>query len=259
MSLQKVLLKTSKVSAKKIINSKDSDNFIIDPFSHVYIDNFFDQELAKNCLKHFPDIDNKCWEHNNDKDIEIKSRTTWKSEFDIPDGIVDVVKVLNSSFVLMALSSLLGIPKLIPDPYFTGGGLNSSQKGGVLDVHVDGNYHDKTGLFRRVNVILFLNENWKKEWGGDLGMYGNNGETLITNIAPIFNRLVIFSTHDKSFHGMPKPLACPVNEARKSLILYYYTTESWKKGFVKVKKPHSALWKGKGFLDKKGNKTRVYL
>ena len=43
---------------------------------------------------------------------------------------------------------VLNIDKLIPDPYFTGGGLNATISGGLLDVHVDGNYHDATGLNR---------------------------------------------------------------------------------------------------------------
>ena len=86
---------------------------------------------------------------------------------------------MNSGPFLKALSESLEIPKLIPDPYFTGGGLNVTVSGGLLDVHIDGNYHDATGLHRRVNAILYLNPGWKKNWGGEFGLYDNKGNKLI--------------------------------------------------------------------------------
>jgi hypothetical protein len=60
--------------------------------------------------------------------------------------IVDAVRVLNSSLFLKSVSEIFDIPKLMPDPYFSGGGLNVTVSGGLLDVHVDGNYHDASGL-----------------------------------------------------------------------------------------------------------------
>ena len=50
----------------------------------------------------------------------------------------------------------------MPDPYFTGGGLNITERGGLLDVHVDGNYHDASGLNRRLNILIYFNPGWKK-------------------------------------------------------------------------------------------------
>ena len=112
---------------------------------------------------------------------------------------------------------------MIPDPYFTGGGLNATISGGLLDVHVDGNYHDATGLNRRVNAILYLNPKWKEGWGGEFGLYDRRGEKLIKKITPLNNRLLIFDTNDYSFHGLPDPLNFPTGEVRRSIILYYYT------------------------------------
>ena len=79
-----------------------------------------------------------------------KSRSNWTSEFDIPEKIIDVIRILNSSLILKAMSELFSIPKLMPDPYFSGGGLNVSQTNGLLDVHVDGNYHDASSLNRQL-------------------------------------------------------------------------------------------------------------
>ena len=145
------------------------------------------------------------------------------------------------------------------DPYYSGGGLNVTPKNGLLDIHVDGNYHDISGMHRRLNVILYLNKNWKKEWGGELGLYNKTGEKLEKKIEPIFNRLFIFQTNDLSFHGLPEPIKFPEGEFRKSIILYYYTVAGRDKGEMIVDKPHSALWKKRGIKDKKGNLTREKL
>jgi hypothetical protein len=244
--------------AQKIDNAKLGAEYFCQPYKHLVIDDFFPADMANLCLENFPDLTDACWEHASDADIEIKYRSTWKSEFDIPKGIVDAVRILNSSYFLKAMGDKFDIPKVISDPYFTGGGLNATKPGGLLDVHVDGNYHDASGLNRRLNALIYLNPNWKKGWGGEFGIYDENGDVCLKEVAPLFNRLVIFDSHDKSFHGLPAPLNFPEGEVRKSILLYYYTKDSRPDSQVVVKEPHSALWKKRGLNDKRGNKTRAF-
>lgn len=244
--------------AEKILTAVPDKQFFVLPYEHLVIDNFFPEKLANNCINNFPSLSDLCWDHTNDKDIEVKSRTTWKSEFDIPNGIIDAIKILNSSIIMKAMSEKIGIKKIISDPYYSGGGLNVTSKGGLLDVHVDGNYHDATGLNRRLNAILYLNPNYKKTWGGEFGIYDSSGNNCIKKIEPVFNRLIIFNTHDKSFHGLPNPINFPEDEPRRSIILYYYTVEPRLQEEVIVNEPHSALWRKKGMMDKKGNKKRKF-
>lgn len=244
--------------AKKIQNAVDGEEYFAEPYRHIVIDNFFPEALVNACMKYFPPMDHESWEHANDIDIEVKFRTNWKSEFDIPKGIVDAVRILNSAPLLHAFGQRLGIPKIIPDPYFTGGGLNVTTRGGLLDVHIDGNYHDATGLNRRVNAILYLNPNWQRDWGGEFGVYDSLGQVCLKEVAPLFNRLVVFDSHDTSFHGLPAPLRCPEGILRRSIILYFYTKEDRPNEHVTVAEPHSALWKKRDLLDKRGNKTRNF-
>lgn len=225
------------------------------PFKYLVVDDFLPQPLANFCRLDWPDRNSDIWDKQDD-DVEKKYRSTYDCEFDFPVFIQDVVRIMNSRPILEAMSDALDIPKLIPDPYFTGGGLNMSLRGGMLDVHVDGNYHDATGLNRRVNAILFLNPVWEAKWGGEFGIYDKKGKNLENIILPILNRLVIFDTHDKSFHGTPEPIKCPEDVDRKSLILYYYTVAP--REHIKWKKPHSALWQKKNFTDKKGRVKREY-
>lgn len=237
--------------SRKVLDSELHE----EPFKRIVVDNFMPQSVIIEAFNRFPLITSSIWEKTDD-DVEKKYRSNFSSEFDFPVGSISMVRVLNSSIMLKAISEVFGIPKLIPDPYFTGGGLNMQTRGGMLDVHVDGNYHDATGLNRRINAIVFLNPGWQKSWGGEFGVYDNKGEKLVEAIEPLMNRLVIFDTDDKSFHGTPNPLNCPDDVTRKSLILYYYTKEPRKN--IVFDKPHSALWKSRGVKDKNNNVKREY-
>ncbi|MDB9880172.1 2OG-Fe(II) oxygenase [Pseudomonadales bacterium] len=255
---QQYLKSCAVLCANKIVGSSANNEYFTAPYKHLVIDDFLPSELADYCLKHFPPLDDAIWQHENDLDVEVKSRTIWKSEFDIPVGIIDVVRLLNSAPILNAISQRFGIPKIIPDPYFTGGGLNVTSRGGLLDVHVDGNYHDKMGLTRRFNAILYLNPGWQEDWGGEFGIYNDSGDICVKKVAPLFNRLIIFHTHDYSYHGLPDPINFPSEEFRRSVILYYYTKQERPPEESSVQKPHSALWKKRAMTDKRGNKTRDF-
>ncbi|QDC41236.1 2OG-Fe(II) oxygenase [Candidatus Methylopumilus universalis] len=207
-------------------------------------------------MKNFPLLTGNDWEKAEDKDIEIKYRSNWSSEFDIPEGIINAVRIMNSSIFLRAMAEVMAIEKIIPDPYFKGGGLNVMTRGGLLDIHVDGNYHDATGLNRRLNALLYLNPQWSPSWGGEFGIYDENGDVCLKKIEPLFNRLVIFDSHDKSFHGIPNTINFPDSHPRRSILLYYYTKEERPASQIQVALPHSALWKKRNFLDKRGNKIR---
>jgi Rps23 Pro-64 3,4-dihydroxylase Tpa1-like proline 4-hydroxylase len=244
--------------SKKIITAKDEGTYFFEPFQHLVIDNFLPLSVAHELLRAFPDTSDDCWQRSNDEGIEIKARTDWQSEFDIPDRLSGVVRILNSAPILRAMSEVLSIPKLMSDPYYSGGGLNVSERGGLLDVHVDGNYHDASGMNRRVNLLYYLNPNWEPAWGGEFGIYDNTGEKLAKAVSPIFNRCIIFDTHDKSYHGLPNPINFPTNDPRRSILLYYYTVAKRPNAQITEDQPHSALWKSKGFTDKRGNKTRDY-
>lgn len=242
----------------KISSAKNFGFYFSEPFQHIVLDNFLPVEVAEEALRAFPNSNDPCWQKSNDTGVEIKARTDWQSEFDIPDELSAVVRIFNSAPILRAMSDVLGIPKLMSDPYYSGGGLNISERGGLLDVHVDGNYHDASGMHRRVNLLYYLNPNWQPSWGGEFGIYDNDGEALIKSVAPIFNRCVIFDTHDKSYHGLPNPIKFPSDDPRRSILLYYYTVAPRPASQVVEKQPHSALWKSKGFTDKRGNRTRKF-
>ena len=130
---------------------------------------------------------------------------------------------MNSSTFLRFLETLTGIPHLIPDPHFVGGGMHQSVRGGRLAIHADFNRHPEWQLDRRLNLLLYLNTDWDETWGGQLELWDQRMTACAKAIAPVFNRMVIFSTTRTAYHGHPHPLACPEGVSRKSLALYYYS------------------------------------
>lgn len=244
--------------SEAIGSAATDEQYFETPFKHLVIDDFVPRALADKCLEAFPSVEDGDWDRANDHDVEVKLRSKWESEFDIPEHIVDVVRIMNSAPFLKVMAERFDIPKLVPDPYFSGGGLNVTTSGGLLDVHVDGNYHDATGLNRRLNALLYLNPRWQPGWGGEFGLYDENGQHCVKKLEPLHNRLVIFDTNDRSFHGLPDPLNFPPGEARRSIILYYYTKAERPASQTVIAEPHSALWVKRNLHDKRGNKTRAY-
>ena len=78
---------------------------------------------------------------------------------------------MNSFEMLLWLEAVTGIEGLIPDPYFGGGGLHQIEPGGFLKVHADFNVHPKLNLDRRLNMLIYLNRDWKDEYGGHLELW----------------------------------------------------------------------------------------
>lgn len=219
-----------------------------EPFPHIVVDGLFDPDLISVLHRTVIDLPSSEWEETNDPGVEVKLRSRWQSEYCIPEPAREVVRFFNSGPFLRTLSALTGIPHLIADPYYTGGGFNLLRRGGHLDVHVDGNWHHTMAVHRRLNVILFLNQDWRPEWGGGLGLYDAIGCSEVVSIGPAGNRLVIFETRDRTYHGQPEPILCPATEGRTSIILYYYTAAPLSQSTEKA--PHRAQWRSRGWKDK---------
>ncbi len=192
------------------------------PFPNISFDDFFDDVQLRNILKEFPDLGQGKEDIYYSNPNELKYASRGVSRFGPMTR--SFVAYLNSQPFLEFLQQLTGIKEtLIPDPYFHGGGFHEIKRGGYLKLHVDFHKHKLLKLDRRINVLIYLNENWKEEYGGHFELWKKDKSRCVTKILPLFNRLVIFSTTDDSWHGHPDPLQCPEERSRKSLALYYYT------------------------------------
>jgi 2-oxoglutarate-Fe(II)-dependent oxygenase superfamily protein len=192
-----------------------------DPFPHIVIDGLFDDAELDAVLRDFPSPEQTRWMPF-DNPHEKKLGFFYASSA-VSDRIRRFLDAMNGFEMLLFLEALTGIEGLIPDPYFGGGGLHQIEPGGFLKVHADFNVHPKLKLDRRVNMLIYLNKDWPEEYGGHLELWDTALRGPRQRILPTFNRTVVFSTTDTSFHGHPHPLTSPPGVTRKSVSLYYYT------------------------------------
>ncbi|HEX7174426.1 MAG TPA: 2OG-Fe(II) oxygenase [Pyrinomonadaceae bacterium] len=191
-----------------------------EPFPHVVIDGLFPEDVLRRVANGFPRAGEELW-HRFDNPRQRKLATL--DETHIEANARWLLYQLNSSVFVNFLEELTGISGLIPDPHFEGGGLHQIERGGFLKIHADFNRHPKLNLDRRLNLLLYLNENWREDYGGHLELWDKSVARCVERIAPVFNRCVVFTTTDFSFHGHPEPLFCPPGVTRKSVALYYYS------------------------------------
>jgi Rps23 Pro-64 3,4-dihydroxylase Tpa1-like proline 4-hydroxylase len=190
------------------------------PYPHVVLDDFLDAAVAEAIHQQFPAPDALDWERfHNARERKLASA----HEGSMPPLIRSVLYAMNSASFLQFLETLTGIANLIGDPLFAGGGMHQIVPGGKLGIHVDFNRHPVYRLDRRLNLLLYLNQDWRDEYGGHFELWDRTGTSCVKRVLPIFNRCVVFSTTETSYHGHPHPLSCPAGWVRKSLALYYYS------------------------------------
>ena len=191
------------------------------PYPHVVLDDFLPAPLAEGILANFPItfLDGDVL-HSSGYGGQHKRQVF---PGDCNEYVRNFFSFFNSAPFLQFLEGLTRIEGLIADPYFNGGGFHEIRRGGKLGVHVDFRIHEKLHLTRRLNVLIYLNQNWSDSFGGDFEMWSNDALTMKRAIAPLFNRCVVFNTDGDSFHGHPDALKTPEQVTRKSIALYYYT------------------------------------
>lgn len=190
------------------------------PFPHVVIDDFLVEDVAAALYRDFPSHHADFWYHYSNP---IEEKLACDRFEHMPDSIAQALKGLNGEATLEFLRELSAIENLQSDPELNGGGMHCIRNGGKLDVHIDYSIHPTLGLERRMNLIVYLNKDWREEYGGALELWDETIENCVVKIVPAFNRAIIFETGDKSFHGHPNPVTCPDDISRKSIALYYLT------------------------------------
>lgn len=197
------------------------------PFPHVLIENFFDLDIANDLSDLFPD-------HMYQTDQTDQTDLSWKcynnpleykyahNTIDtLPQSFKNVFTLLQGPVFMDLMKQITGIKNLENDPYLHGAGLHFYPNKGKLDLHLDYSLHPITRKERRVNLIIYINKNFKSTWGGDLELRHPLDRSMKKRIQPTFNSAALFQTSDISIHGVPEEINCPVGEGRKSIAIYY--------------------------------------
>lgn len=197
------------------------------PFPHVVIDGFFPQTLCERLLADFPAFENR---HALNERGEVGGKAVRMDVREISDAYRTLDRHLQTREFLDFVSKVTGIPDLLHDPDYVGGGTHENCQGQGLAAHVDFNFHPRTRWHRRLNLIVYLNPEWRQEWGGTLELHSDPwhpDDDRIASILPLFNRAVIFETSEVSWHGFSAIRLPPerVGLSRKSFAIYLYTTQ----------------------------------
>ncbi len=193
------------------------------PFRHLVMEPFFEAAIAEQLSAQFPAFDKG---NARDENGKLGGKSTFEQMSKLGSAYASVDQCIQSPQFLQWLSAITGIPELLYDPDYFGGGTHENRPGQELDPHVDFNRHPGRGWHRRLNLIIYLNRSWQSEWGGQLQLHRDprSEHDQVHSIEPRYNRAVLFETHDHSWHGFPPIVAdADADVSRKSIALYFYT------------------------------------
>ena len=196
------------------------------PFPHVVVDDFLEQGRLTKILTEVNKLQNA--------DAQFKyTDPTSPYEFNkyvfganYGPYLGHLFAELNSPDFIKHLERITGVQNIICNEVsLHGTGVHRVQSKGFSQLHTDFNtYHSKNRrLDRRINLLIYLNPDWKTEYNGQLCLCDANTKMCAKKIEPILNRCVIFNTTRDSIHGHPMPLNVPDNVVRQSIAVYYYT------------------------------------
>lgn len=194
-----------------------------EPFPHVVLADFLAQS-AEEVVPHFPSPDWQGW--NSLRGTYQKNKMSCEDVGQIPEFYLDIIAELSAPPFLGFLETLSGIRGLIPDPYLEGGGLHCSTAGGILTPHTDFHDYPRLELFRCLNLLVYLNPDWKESYGGCLELWKKGDSSPTKSVVPSYGTCVIFLTNDTSVHGFSVPVT-EEGGARRSLALYYYVSREF--------------------------------
>jgi Rps23 Pro-64 3,4-dihydroxylase Tpa1-like proline 4-hydroxylase len=197
------------------------------PYHYTCVDAFLPPEILSRVRKEALTMEEKSPENSSANE---KLKTSYNPDR-MPPYSKAVFHALNSRAFIQFLEKMSGIKGLIPDPYYLGGGIHRTNTTGFLSIHADFNHHSIMKLERRLNLLIYLNPDWKEEYGGSFEVWTNDMKTKVAGFAPEMNRMCCFSTGDDTMHGNPEPVNHPNGDPRLSIALYYYTA-TWQDGRV---------------------------
>ena len=197
-----------------------------EPFRHVVIDDFFSPAYCAQLLAQFPAFERGKARNENGG---VGNKSTIERIRGLGPAFSALDNLVQSSEFLALVGRITGIPDLLYDRWYFGGGTHENRNGQDLDAHVDFNRHPIEKWHRRLNLIVYLNHEWNDAWGGSLELHSDPRapDDRITTITPLYNRGVIFETTEWSWHAFPR-IDLPAGKqdlTRKSIALYFYTKD----------------------------------
>ena len=206
------------------------DYLFAKPFPYLVIDNFCDTDKLLEMYHSIPELTNKS------RDYIFANNKFEKSNYkELGPACAELYSDLSSQRMNDFLSYIANETVFV-DPVNHGGGLHQGKKNSFLDMHLDFNYHPlHKGWYRNMNLLLYLNKDWKPEYKGHLKLRDlRTGEENELEVP--FNRIIIQQTRAYTLHGYGMT-NFPDQKFRTSIATYAYT-----KHLHLIEKPRTTDW-----------------
>ena len=200
------------------------------PFPYLVIDNFCDETALTKAYDSIPELENKS------RDYVFANNKFEKSNYkEISPEFLQLHEELHSDRMNEFLSFITN-EKVFVDPKNFGGGLHQGKKNSYLDMHLDFNYHPlNKGWYRNLNLLLYMNKDWKPSYGGHLKLRDLRSEEK-GELAVPFNRMIIQQTRGYTLHGYDMT-NFPEGNYRTSIATYAYTLHA-----IHIEAPRTTDW-----------------
>ena len=184
---------------------------------YFFIDDLLPEELALEIHNKFPTTDEAVRKKNL---REFKFTAYQMDQYD--SLLEDLIYAFQDEKVIQLISEICGLKEVYGDENLYAGGLSLMGKDNFLNPHLD-NSHDKDReRWRVLNLLYYVTPNWTIENGGNLEVWPNGLKQAQTTIESKFNRLVVMTTHQKSWHSVSKVLK---EDIRCCVSNYYFSKQ----------------------------------
>ena len=208
-----------RISEKKVKNKLywNINNFKFT--KHIILDEFLPKEIAKIIL------DDLLRQKHSFKEGKYNLKQKKSTLADISNSssvLKNFYSIIHGKSFIKELSEITGIKNLKPDETLYAGGLTIMKKDDYLNPHIDNSHNSNKTMYRRLNLLFYLNHNWKNIFGGNLELWDKKVTQKKTIISK-FNRLVIMETNKNSYHSVNK---VKTKKLRYCVSTYYFSKQS---------------------------------
>ncbi|TXD53331.1 MULTISPECIES: 2OG-Fe(II) oxygenase [unclassified Polaribacter] len=180
------------VLKEQFLKSKDN-------IGYFFLDDLLPKELALEIHNKFPLLE-KTVKRKNLKEYKFTAY-----QMNAYEALLEeVIYAFQEKKVIQIVSEICNLEKVFGDEFLYAGGLSLMKKDNFLNPHLD-NSHDKDRKrWRVLNLLYYVTPNWEVENGGNLEIWPKGLKQPQTIIESKFNRLVVMTTHQKSWHSVSK-------------------------------------------------------
>ena len=200
----------------------------VQPYPHIVLDDALDPVFARNLQEEIMSTPQDCFDRYANP---FEDKYTLRDKVNCSPCLQSLFSYLESPDFVSKLSTLVGV-RLYVDGTRNFHGVHVYKDHDKLDIHVDAGVHPSIGLKKHVTVGIYLSLHWKDEYGCQLEIWEGSPVTsgkpviskCIKSIAPVFNRMVVFTCTDEAWHGNPTETMCPP-DARRIFVTVSYLSD----------------------------------